>query len=90
MRSPVYKPQQTKLDMVLEQKFYESYGSDPPTPDGWFTKYVLSAEDREDAGRMSSLLWRVYEQAFMDGFAARLSGVQDERETTHTAPAGQA
>lgn len=90
MGSPVYKPQQTKLEQACEGKFYERYGSNPPTPDGWYTKHVLSAEDREDARRMSSLLWRVYEQAFMDGFAARLSGVQDERETTDTAPASQA
>ena len=85
MGSPVYKPQQTKLDMVLEQKFYERYGGIGKP--GWFLDYV---RDNNEGGRMAGLLWHVYQQAFYDGFVAKLSGVQDERETTDTAPASQA
>lgn len=90
MGSPVYKPQQTKLELTCEEKFMEHYGSSPPMPDGWYAKHVMSAADSKEAGRMAGLIWRVYERAFYDGFAARLSGVEDERETTDTAPAGQA
>ena len=70
----------TKLELTCEEKFMEHYGSSPPIPDGWYTKYVQGAVDSKDAGRMAGLIWRVYERAFYDGFAARLSGVQDESE----------
>ena len=68
----------TKLGVVCEEKFYESYGSKPMIPDGWYTKYVLGAADNKDAGRMAGLIWQVYERGFYDGFAARLSGVRDD------------
>ena len=75
----------TKLEQACEEKFYESYGGIGKP--GWFQKYV---RDNPEGGRTAGLIWGVYQQAFMDGFVAKLSGVQDERETTDTTPASQA
>lgn len=65
----------TELEKLMRKKFGEKYNC----RDGWYDEVMKYQHTGVEYSKHPSMLvWRVYEQAFYDGFTAKLSGVKDE------------